>query len=231
MTTSVRLSVILPVKNGENYLQDALHSLQQNLSELDEVICINDDSSDQTSHILNQHQTQLPLRIFNRKSKTVAESRNFGIKNSRGIYITFIDHDDYWPKDRVKNHLNILNQEKNVDVVRGKTSIIDQTKLNEENSQPDKSSKIMHHVNLGAMTFRSSVFDSIGIFDESLKFSEDQDFFMRLRDSSQKILSIDEVSLYYRIHENNMTGKVATKQLMLTDVLLRSIQRKRNSRN
>lgn len=228
MATSIRLSVILPVKNGANFLQEALNSLQENLSDLDEVICIDDDSTDQTCQILTHFQDLIPLKIFQRKSTTVADNRNFGIQNAQGKYITFIDHDDYWPKNRVQSHIDILTHNSEINVVRGKTSIVHHNLVKRKGNHPKEPVKTLHHVNLGAMTFRSEVFRSVGMFDETLKFSEDQDFFMRISDADIKILSINEVSLYYRIHTKNMTAQVPTSELMLTNVLLRSIKRKRN---
>jgi hypothetical protein len=60
-------------------------------------------------------------------------------------------------------------------------------------------------VNLGCAVMRKSVFDRVGLFDETMRYSEDVDWFMRARESGAAIMTIDAVTLFYRQHEQNMT--------------------------
>lgn len=56
----------------------------------------------------------------------------------------------------------------------------------------------------GAVLFRKSVFDKIGLLDESLRFSEDVDWFLRAKEVGTSMITLTQVTLLYRIHENNM---------------------------
>ena len=75
----------------------------------------------------------------------------------------------------------------------------------------DEPEGVLTNVNLGAGVFRRSVFDRVGLFDESLRFSEDQDWFLRAREVGVDIAVLSDVTLCYRLYAGNMTrGKPGT---------------------
>ena len=71
--------------------------------------------------------------------------------------------------------------------------------------QPEVSWKPYRFINLGSGLWRRSVFETVGLFDQSLRLGEDQDFFMRCWERDIRRVLVDCVTLYYRRHSGNMT--------------------------
>ncbi len=95
----MKLSIIIPVYNAEQYLQKCLESIfQQKLKTEDvEVICINDGSTDNTSKILEEFEKKYTnIIVENQENSGEAISRNRALSLSKGEYITFLDSDDYY---------------------------------------------------------------------------------------------------------------------------------------
>ena len=82
-------------------------------------------------------------------------------------------------------------------------------------------------VNLGSAIIRKSVFERVGLFDETMRYSEDVDWFMRAREGGAAIVTIDAVTLLYRQHEQNMTRGKSTSELNVLKALKRSLDRRR----
>jgi GT2 family glycosyltransferase len=82
-------------------------------------------------------------------------------------------------------------------------------------------------VNLGSAVIRKSVFERVGLFDETMRYSEDVDWFMRAREAGAAIKTIDAVTLLYRQHEQNMTRGKSASELNVLKALKRSLDRRR----
>ena len=99
----IKISVVIPVYNVENYLEKCLDSiLNQTLREI-EIICIDDCSIDNSYFILEEYSKKDSriVIIKNNINKGVSKSRNIGINISKGDYIAFIDSDDYVNEQRI----------------------------------------------------------------------------------------------------------------------------------
>lgn len=112
------LSIIIPVYNGEKYLNKCLNSvLNQNTNYSYEVICVNDGSTDNSESILKEHDGERIFRYINKQNGGISSARNCGIKLSAGRYLMFIDNDDYIADDYIETMLsNALKN--NADIVK-----------------------------------------------------------------------------------------------------------------
>ncbi len=93
----MKISVIVPVYNVENYLEKCLSSLaNQTLQEI-EILVINDGSKDNSQQIVNQFQEKFPEKIkaFYKENGGLSDARNFGIDKAVGEFLAFVDSDDY----------------------------------------------------------------------------------------------------------------------------------------
>lgn len=92
------LSVIIPVYNSENYINECLTSLIQQISDLSiEVIAVNDGSTDSSLEILRQFENSYSyVHVFSQENKGVSSARNYALRNSTGRYLMFLDSDDYF---------------------------------------------------------------------------------------------------------------------------------------
>lgn len=92
----IKISVIVPVYNVENYLRKCLYSLvNQTLQEI-EILVVNDGSNDHSQAIINEFQTDFPSKIksFKKENGGLSDARNFGIAQAKGEYFGFVDSDD-----------------------------------------------------------------------------------------------------------------------------------------
>ncbi|MEK6492429.1 glycosyltransferase family 2 protein [Myroides odoratimimus] len=108
-----KVSIIVPVYNGEKYIKRAVDSLlNQNLLEL-EIIIVNDGSTDRTLEVLSDIKDER-LRIISKNNEGVSIARNIGISLALGEYIGFVDADDYVKYDM---YSTLYNNAKECDVV------------------------------------------------------------------------------------------------------------------
>lgn len=119
-----KISVIMPVYNGEKYLHESIDSiLQQSFSDF-EFIIINDGSTDNSLQIIKSYQ-DIRIVIIDQANQGVAKSLNNGIEIARGKYIARMDADDISYKDRFSIQFKFLEENNNVIVVGSNADIID----------------------------------------------------------------------------------------------------------
>jgi glycosyltransferase involved in cell wall biosynthesis len=95
------LSLVLPVRDAEPFIADALNSLRHNADPGFEFIVVDDGSVDGTSEVIAEHARLLPqLRVIRHDGAVgLADARNVGISAARGRYVTFLDGDDWLAPD------------------------------------------------------------------------------------------------------------------------------------
>jgi glycosyltransferase involved in cell wall biosynthesis len=209
------VSVVIPVFNGERFLREAVRSvLDQQYAPL-EIIIVDDGSTDGTATVARS----LPatVRYLHQPNQGPAAARNRGIEQAQGGLIAFADADDLWPPAKLELQLPYLINDPGVEIVMGRVQLLSETGLTES----------AFSVNLGCAVIRKSVFDRVGLFDETMRYSEDVDWFMRARESGAAIMTIDAVTLFYRQHEQNMTRGKSTSELNVLKALKRSLDRRR----
>ena len=92
----IKISIIVPIFNVENYIERCLNSLiNQTLKEI-EIICINDGSTDNSLNILQKYQKKdCRITIINHENRGIGYVRNEGVKNAKGEFLGFVDPDDW----------------------------------------------------------------------------------------------------------------------------------------
>ena len=120
-----KFSIIMPGYNVEDYIKRAVDSVL-NQSEQDfELIVVNDGSTDKTKEICDEFKDK-KIKVIHKKNGGLSDARNEGFKKATGEYIIFMDSDDYWDKDLLKEINKSLNN--NPDVVRFQIRTIDENK-------------------------------------------------------------------------------------------------------
>ena len=104
------LSIIIPVYNGANYIQNCYNSIKENLSFVDkEIIFVNNGSTDNSLELLNEIEDK-SVHIITTDTKGVSNARNIGINHAKGKWLFFMDVDDTIAfVDR--NFLNVLHED------------------------------------------------------------------------------------------------------------------------
>lgn len=111
------ISIIIPVYNVEKYLQKCLDScFSQTYNDI-EVIAVDDGSTDSSGRLLDEYAAKdKRLRVFHQQNKGVVVAREFGIYNSVGDYVCFVDSDDWIEGDMIRSMLQVAI-ENNYDIV------------------------------------------------------------------------------------------------------------------
>jgi glycosyltransferase involved in cell wall biosynthesis len=120
------VSVIMPVYNAEKYLNEAIESILNQTFKDFEFIIVNDGSTDNSLNIIEKYKNQDDrIKVINRENRGLIYSLNEAIMKSSGIYIARMDSDDISLPTRFEEQVNILEQNKEVEVVGCHYNIID----------------------------------------------------------------------------------------------------------
>lgn len=114
-----RVSVIVPVYNVENYIEDMLLSVRKQTFQDFEVLLINDGSTDDSQRIIDGFcREDKRFRSFKKTNGGVASARNLGIEKAEGRYVAFYDPDDYIPSNSLEKMYHTADAN-NADMVIG----------------------------------------------------------------------------------------------------------------
>jgi glycosyltransferase involved in cell wall biosynthesis len=224
------ISVIIPAYNVDGFIAEAVASVAAQSRPVQEILVIDDGSTDGTAALLrNLAGTDGRLRVLASDRLGPGGARNVGLAAASQPIIAFLDGDDIWPRRKVERQMDRLAGADRPDVVSGLIQYF--RKLERESLTPaDERSLILPHVHLGAGLFRRQVFDSVGLFDERLTYSEDIDLMFRIREAGLKLAIMREVTLYYRRRPGSMTQvKSGPKDLRVLEAMRLSIGRRRNA--
>ena len=227
-----KISVIIPTHNNGIELRRAVESIlsQNALIAQDctvEILIINDASDrefqDQFAQLtLDFEQCQL---LNTPVQSGPAAARNVGIRAADGELIGFLDADDEWPVDKLDILLPYF-RDSGIDVAAGKIQYIVAEGQPEVNMRFEDDRNRITHVHLGTLLARRLLFKNDLMFDETLIFSEDVDWWFRLREKNINIVIDDATTLYYHVHGNNMSVNKSTEELQLLKILHKSVKRR-----
>ncbi|WP_130471098.1 glycosyltransferase family 2 protein [Candidatus Magnetaquicoccus inordinatus] len=231
---SAGLSVIIPVKNGQHFIQSALDSILAQQWPVQEIVLVDDASSDD-SRILavewaNRHQAK--LIIVPNDYPGPAGARNCGLQHASGAYIAFLDVDDLWPEDKLACQMRALWQQPQWDGVLGLVQVVAMAEASELSIKYQQMRDNLMHFQIGCGLFRRRLFDKVGLFAAHMQYGEDLDWFLRIMelDVPQVVLH-DNPGVIYRLHGNNMTCQHHLAQEGMMQAIAASLRRRRKQGN
>lgn len=209
---SPKVSVVMPVFNGEFYLKEAIDSILAQSFKNFELILINDGSTDDTGEIIKSYSDKRIVLVQNMNNLGITKSLNIGIKHVRGDYIARMDADEISHFDRFEKQVAFL--EKNLDVCVCGTLTktigkpIETTWMYPLDHESIKASLLFHCCLVhSSVMFRSRILTENNIFySENYPYAEDYELWVRLSKIT-KIANLDEVLIRYRIHNNSIGEK------------------------
>ena len=231
------VSIIVPVYNVEDYIEDCIKSLiNQNYKNI-EIILINDGSSDLSEEICRTYQQKdKRIKLYSIQNSGVSTARNLGIKKSKGDYILFVDSDDevndnyvsYLLKNASELCLSICNFSTNISHV-----FEDRKNSNFTNHVFYKEDFIeLYKYNLlntpcCKLFDRSIIIKNNIHFNQDLSLGEDLLFNLEYFNEIDKITFLNDYLYYYRFHGNNSLSsryneEAKSIQLMLIDNITNS---------
>ena len=111
------IAIIIPVYNVENFVNETLLSVKNQISQPDEVIIINDGSTDGSSNIINNYKDLKGWKIINRSNHGLGLTRNFGKSIAISEYIYFLDSDDIIKKDLIFQMRQVIEKNAKPDII------------------------------------------------------------------------------------------------------------------
>ncbi|MGC9528715.1 MAG: glycosyltransferase, partial [Limnospira sp.] len=208
------ISVVIPVYNGEKTIRETVESvLKQTFTDF-ELLIIDDGSTDSTPAILSSF-TDPRLQVLSYPNAGLAASRNRGISGATGQYISFIDADDLWTPDKLEAQLQALTNNPEAAVAYSWVDVIDDSSqwvrpgghlTVNGNAYPYLLLKNFLENGSNALICKSAI-DRTGNFDESLKASEDWDFYLRLA-KHYPFVAVQSVQILYRESATSMSSQI-----------------------
>ncbi|HWE46910.1 MAG TPA: glycosyltransferase [Caulobacteraceae bacterium] len=216
------LSVIVPVHNGARFLAEAIGSVLAQAYPRLEIIVVDDGSTDEIEDTVRG--LPVDVRFLRQNNLGAAAARNRGYREAAGELIAFLDVDDLWPDGALDAMLRRLI-DGGFDVVQGHGQLFSREGAApvEYLSHPGESFPYY----IGAAVFRRSALETVGLFDESLRFSEDTDWFVRAREAGLVTERLDQATLLVRRHAGNMTRGKSLVEVNALRVFKKALDRRR----
>jgi glycosyltransferase involved in cell wall biosynthesis len=189
-----------------------------------ELVLVNDGGSEEFRSVLPEDER---IRVFTKQNEGVAAARNFAIEHCCGEYIAFLDQDDYWYEDKLKEQTGIIPVPGEVCMVISPIDIVDSygsviikknsKRVAERYFRKTARSDIRISLAEGNFIYSSTpiihhlVFSHVGNFDSFTKPHDDWDMYLRIAIAGIPIHSYREKALsVWRIHDSNESHKIQT---------------------
>src|SRR5262245_45958654 len=222
-------SLIVPAHNAEPFIRQALESVIAQAYRPMEIVVVDDGSIDGTAQVTRAiaEASDVPLRYAFQKNRGPAAARNRGIEMAEGEIIAFQDADDVWTEHELTTQLRLLAQRPTACVALGYTRAVRTTNDGGVGDCPGAMGRPGLVTVLQAALFRRTVFDQVGLLDETLLRGEDVDWFLRALEQNTEMVVHSDVVLLYRRHATSLTADHERGARALLLALKRSLDRRR----
>ncbi len=205
------VSIIMNCHNGEKYLKESIKSILVQTYSNWELIFWNNKSTDNSEKIIKKFNDKRIKYYKSKKFLNLYESRNLALKKSKGRYITFLDVDDMWLKNKLKNQISfMLKNTNNYKMVYSNFYIEDQIKKRryvpyQKLPSGNITQKLLNNYSIGILTvlIDKRIFTSTK-FNKKYNIIGDFDFIIKI---SQNITigCIKKPLAVYRLHNENFS--------------------------
>jgi glycosyltransferase involved in cell wall biosynthesis len=190
------ISVIIPTYNRASVLSRAIDSVLAQSHSADEIIVVDDGSTDETQKLIESQYPQ--INYIYQSNKGVSAARNTGIQQANGNWICLLDSDDSWQINKLKKQYNAINENSDYLICHtNETWYRDGKILNQGKKHEKRGGYIFQHclplcaISPSSVMINKQVFDDLGLFDEELPACEDYDMWLRIT-AKYPVLFIDE---------------------------------------
>jgi len=209
-----KISVIIPAYNVEKYIEKNLKSLKDQTFKDFEAIIINDGSTDNTEKIIKEvlQDTKFQWKLINQENQGVSATRNRGIIESKGEYISFLDSDDYYHPTFLEKMYN-KGKEKNYDVVFCNYALVtEKGKIISIRKQPTEfidvsldGKKVLELVLENKLSIctasyickKDIIIHNKILYTKGSLLGEDQEFWMKVLFHAESVNNVPETLVYY----------------------------------
>ena len=207
-----KIAVIIPTYNRVTLLERAIESVLAQTLAADEVIRVDDGSTDNTASFIKQHYPQ--LTYLYQHNKGVSAARNRGIKTASSDWICLIDSDDSWQPDKLEKQTKALSENRDYLICHtNETWYRNGEVLHQAEKHRKRGGYIFQYclplcaISPSSVMIKKRLFDSVGLFDEKLPACEDYDMWLRIC-CKYPVLFLDEALINkYGGHADQLSRK------------------------
>ena len=208
--TKPQISVVIPVYNREQSIRRAIDSVLGQELLPDEIIVVDDGSTDRTPEILSSY---LPkIQIVRQENRGVSAARNRGIKAANGEWIAFLDSDDEWLPDKLIKQISCYGLHPNMRIFQTEERWIrNNIRVNPGKKYSKKSGNIFNEclktciVGPSTVICKASLLEEMGGFDEKLPVCEDYDLWIRVAAKYPIPLLPEALTVKYGGHSDQLS--------------------------
>jgi glycosyltransferase involved in cell wall biosynthesis len=206
---SPTVSVIIPTYNCPDYLPQTLASvLGQTFTDY-EILVVDDGNPEITAPIVRPHIESGQIRYFTQHHQGQAAARNAGAAQAKGNLIAFLDHDDFWPRDKLAWQVETLQRNPDAAAVVGACQYVDEKSqrisdwpVHQDRLEFDSLFDRNPVLSPGQTLIRAAALRRAGGFDPEMQGSDDLDLWFKLTRQS-RVLMVNRLALFYRLHAAN----------------------------
>ncbi len=226
------ISIVIPMRNAEDYIDLTLRSILASSYPFLEVIIVNDGSTDHSLEKIQAIADQR-VKVIEGPGQGIAAALNVGITQIRGEIVMRCDADDLYPPERIEYQVNWLIQHPDYGAVCGNYYTIDaQGDLIIEYQCGDAETNITQELRAGQVrthlctyAIRANCLKKVG-FRTYFKTAEDIDFQLRLGECCQ-VAYLPQLLYAYRIHDTSITHRRSQAERQFFDLMVRELQKQR----
>jgi glycosyltransferase involved in cell wall biosynthesis len=220
------VSVIIPVYNNEKYLGEAIESVLGQTYRSFELIVVNDGSTDNSAAIAKSYASQ--LRYYYQDNSGVGAALNRGVELSRGNFLSFLDADDIWKKDKLMHQIETFDNNPDVDMIFGQVEQFFSSELDENQKKRVRiPARVAGGFFKGCMLIKRDSFFRVGLFDTRWTLGDFIDWYSRAKEEELKSIMLNEIVLLRRIHANNTGIRKRNLRPEFARILKASLDRQR----
>jgi len=221
----LRISVIIPVYNGERYLAETIASaLTQSVSPA-EIIIIDDGSIDGSAEVAAAFGAR--VRTYAQPNAGPGAARNLGVQLAQGDLLAFLDADDLWLPDKLAHQLAYLTANPLQDMVFGQVEqfISPDLPVAQQPALPEQ--PVMNGLHVGAMLIWRKQFAAVGPFATHWTIGEFIDWYGRAQAKGLHSAVLPEVVMQRRLHAANLTRRTTEQRSDYLKILKARLDDKR----
>ena len=227
------ISIIIPCFNQAIFLPDCLDSILKQSFTNWEAIVVNDGSTDATSNVANKYCIKdSRIKLVEKQNGGLSSARNFGIEQSIGEWLLFLDADDMLISDHLNEVYQVISSKSDANLIQtGYHHMNEDGKQILHSVMPGENPELLPSIltqNIGpvhTITIRRSIITQMQGFDEKLNSCEDWDMWIRVAKFGIKKESINKALVGYRLASNSMSRNAERMYKALTEVANRAIKK------
>lgn len=223
--TERKVSVIIPVHDGERFLAETLNSVLAQDQRPLEVIVVDDGSSDRSAEIARSFEG---IVLVQQERRGAGDARNRGVDRATGGFLAFLDADDLFEPGRLARQMAALDGDAALEAAFGRVSeFVDPSVPEAERASLRSPRESFASHMIWAMLIRRSAFERVGPFavGESV---EAVDWYARALYAGLRSTMLDEVVLRRRLHGANLGLTDETARLGYVEVAREALHRRRS---